>query len=163
MPKISTELLKTGRPKEILRKQGVITEWEATLASLLSTRKFGKWWLTGLIYALASGKASVSAHSWLGCKVNQPCGTNWWEVGFTELQWLQSCFNFSFFVSCWLNNKLKGKRLISCRDGYEECVLPGISPSILSFPCVRGVKHCLLEAGGNSHVHGMPADVAEAF
>jgi len=56
--------------------------------------------------------------------------------------WLQSYFYFFFFVSCWLNSKLKVEGLISCRDSCEECVLPGISPAISSFPCVKGVKRC---------------------
>lgn len=46
------------------------------------------------------------------------------------------------FVSHWLKSKLKVKRMISCRNSYEECVLPGISPAILSFLCVKGVKCC---------------------
>lgn len=58
----------------------------------------------------------------------------------TELLW------FFFFVSCWLNTKLKGKRLISCRNSYEACVLPGISPAVLSFPCVKD-ECCMLETG----------------
>lgn len=53
--------------------------------------------------------------------------------------------------------------MISHRDSYEACVLPGISPAVLSFPCVRGVEHCLLEAGGNSDINAMPEDVSEAF
>lgn len=109
-PEISRQLLKTGGLEEVLRKQGVITEWQATLASLLSTRKFGNWWLTGLIHALASGKASVGAHSWLGCKVNQPCGTTWREVGFMELQWLQNCFNFFFFCLLLAEQQIEGGR-----------------------------------------------------
>lgn len=53
--------------------------------------------------------------------------------------------------------------MISRRDSYEACVLPGISPAVLSFPYVRGVERCLLEAGGNSDINAMPEDVSEAF
>lgn len=80
-----------------------------------------------------------------------------------ELQWLQHYFCFSFFVSRWLNSKLKGKRLISCRNRYEESVLPGISPAVLSFPCVKVSSIACWKWGEDSNINGMPADGAEAF
>lgn len=85
------------------------------------------------MHALPLTRASAGAHSLWACKVSQPCGKHLWEVSSSGYR---ATFIFHF-VSRWLKSKVKVKRLISCSNNYEECVLPGISPAMLSFPCVR--------------------------
>lgn len=140
MHKISTEFLKTDRHQDTLKnpsKQG-ITEWEATLASLLA---LGNLWvgLTDLIHVYLLPKPQLELTV---CEPAKSVSLVEHTNGRSAL-WSSSGYRTTFvflFVSHWLKSKLKVKRLISCRNHYEECVLPGISIAILRFPCVKGVK-----------------------
>lgn len=119
-----------------LQKLNREIHWVGSYTSeLISSGKIVSW-VDWLDTCSALTRASVGAHSLWACKVSQPCRKHLQEVSSSGYR---ATFIFHF-VSCWLKSKLKVKRLISCRNSYEDCVLTGISPAILSFPCRKGVK-----------------------
>lgn len=150
MSKISTEFLKTGRHRDTSENQTGNHWVRGYTSELISTEKF---W--SCVDWLDTCPASYQSLRWSSQFVSlqwQPCGKHLWEVSSSGYR---ATFIFHF-VSRWLKSKLKVKRLIS----NEECVLPGISPAILSFPCVKGVKCSFGSRGDTWH---SPADSAKAF
>lgn len=107
-------------------------------SKLISTGKFVSWvdWLDTFptsYQSLSWSSQFVSLRSQSALEHTNGRSALWSSSGYRTT-------SIFLFVSWWLKSKLKVKRLISCRNSYEECVLPGISTAILSFPCVKGVK-----------------------